>query len=216
MILGLWPLRRLLKRKEARAEVDIKELYRYILPAMAVALCFSLFTNMDMLLVQHFFGVGAQDYAVAQMVGKIILSIAGVIYVVMFSRVSHMHALAQDSRKILRRSLIFTFGLSALVSLGYNLFSGLTLTLLAGRSSQEIILLGEVIQLEYAFYAMSNVLFYYQLSVEKYAFIKPLLIAAVVQITAIAIFHQTTVMVGMIVLLSSASIFLVNLKSALA
>ena len=46
------------------------------------------------------------------------------------------------------------------------------------------------------FYALSNVLFYYQLSVEKYGFIQPLLIAAAVQITAIAIFHQTVVMVG--------------------
>ena len=216
VILGLWPLRMLLKRKEVKEVVDIKKLYRYILPATAVALCFSLFTNMDMLLVKHFFAAGAQDYAVAQMVGKIILSIAGVIYVVMFSRVSHMHALREDSRKILRRSLIFTFGLSVLVTLGYNLFPGLALKLLAGRSSPEIILLGRLFSLSMLFYALSNVLFYYQLSVEKYGFIQPLLIAAAVQITAIAIFHQTVVMVGIIVVLSSLSIFLVNLKSALA
>lgn len=216
VFLGLWPLRPLLKRKEAREKVDLKKLYRYILPAMAVALCFSLFTNMDMLLVKHFFAGGAQDYAVAQMVGKIILSIAGVIYVVMFSRVSHMHALQEDSRKILKRSLIFTFSLSALVSLGYNFFPGLTLNILAGHSNPEIILLGRLFSLSMLFYALSNVMFYYQLSVEKYAFIRPLLIAAAAQIIAIAIFHQTTVMVGMIVLLSSASIFLVNLKSALA
>lgn len=216
VILGLWPLRPLLKRKNIRGQADIKELYRYILPATAVALCFSLFTNMDMLLVKHFFAAGAQDYAVAQMVGKIILSISGVIYVVMFSRVSHMHALAQDSRKILKRSLIFTFGLSALVALGYNLFPGFALKVLAGHSTPEIILLGRLFGWSMLFYALSNVLFYYQLSVEKYAFIKPLLIAAAIQIAAIAVFHQTTVMVGVIVVFSSLSIFLLNLKSALA
>ena len=216
VILGLWPLWPLLKRNEAREEVDLKKLYRYILPSAAVALCFSLFTNMDMLLVKHFFAGPSQDYAVAQMVGMIILSIAGVIYVVMFSRVSHMHALAQDSRKILKRSLIFTFSLSALVSLGYNLFPSLTLNILAGRSSPEIILLGRLFSLSMLFYALSNVLFYYQLSVEKYVFIGPLLMAAGLQIAAIAVFHQTTVMVGAIVLFSSVSIFLLNLKSALA
>ncbi len=216
VILGFWPLRPLLKRKNIRAQADIKELYRYILPATAVALCFSLFTNMDMLLVKHFFAAGAQDYAVAQMVGKIILSISGVIYVVMFSRVSHMHALAQDSRKILKRSLVFTFGLSALVFLGYNLFPGPALKVLAGQATPEIILLGRLFGWSMLFYALSNVLFYYQLSVEKYAFIKPLLSAAALQIAAIAVFHQTTVMVGVIVVFSSVAIFLLNLKSALA
>jgi len=127
-----------------------------------------------------------------------------------------MHALAQDSRKILKRSLIFTFSLSALVSLGYNLFPSLTLNILAGRSSPEIILLGRLFSLSMLFYALSNVLFYYQLSVEKYVFIGPLLMAAGLQIAAIAVFHQTTVMVGAIVLFSSVSIFLLNLKSALA
>ncbi len=209
---SIWPLRFLL-RERAREKLEMGRLYFYILPVLLVGLCFALLTNIDMVMVKHFFYQDAQDYALAQMVGKIILSISGVIYVVMFSRVSHLHAKKEDSRDILRRSLFFTFILSFLVAALYNIFPVAVFSVLSGEVSPQTIMVGRFFSVSMLFYALSNVLFFYQLSIERYAFIKPLLIMAAGLIAAIAFFHKTTLSVAATVFIFSCAIFALNLNS---
>lgn len=214
VLLGAWPLR-FLFRGESKEKIQLKGLYLYILPVLSAGICFALLTNIDMILVKHFFTLDAQDYAIAQMIGKIILSVSGVIYVVMFSRASNLHARKEGSRGILKRSLFFTLLLSALASIIYNIFPGLILRALAGPVSRQAILLGRVFSLSMLFYALSNVLFYYQLSIERYRFIRPLFMITALEVIAMYLFHHTTLHVAAISLAGSLFIFLLNLKSSL-
>jgi len=64
------------------------------------------------------------------------------------------------------------------------------------------------------FCSLSNVLFYYQLSVERYNFIKSLVIITSVIFIFLWFFHQTTLYVITVMLFGSSVIFLLNLKSA--
>lgn len=212
--LGVWPLR-FLFRGRGREEVRLRSLYFYILPVLLTGICFALLTNVDMVLVKHFFAEEAQDYAIAQMIGKIILSVSGVIYVVMFSRASGLHARNECSREILKRSLLFTFALSAVSALAYNIFPVFTFNVLAGSAGPRAIMLGRFFSLSMLFYALSNVLFYYQLSIERYSFIRPLLIATAILIVAMCLFHATALQVIVISLGGSLAIFFLNLKSSL-
>lgn len=214
ILLGAWPLRFLFKGK-SKEKIQLKGLYLYILPVLSVGICFALLTNIDMVLVKHFFTRDAQDYAIAQMIGKIILSISGVIYVVMFSRSSNLHARKEGSRGILKRSLFFTFLLSVLAAIIYNIFPGLIFRALAGSVSRQAILLARVFSLSMLFYALSNVLFYYQLSIERYRFIRPLLMITALEVIAMCLFHHTTLIVASISLLGSLTVFLFNLRSSL-
>ena len=214
VILCLWPLRFLLNGK-SKEKIETKQLYAYIFPVLAVSLCFTLVTNIDLVLVKHFFLTEAQDYSIAQMIGKIILFLPGVIYAIMFSRVSGLHALKTNSREILKRSLLYTFALSFSAVAVYNLFPEVTFGLLAGQATKEIVLLGRFFSLAMLFYALSNVLFVYQLSVERYDFIRPLVIIALAQIIAICLFHATTIWVLGIMLAGSVLMFGLNLRSAL-
>ena len=77
-------------------------------------------------------------------------------------------------------------------------------------------LLGRFFSLAMLFYALSNVLFVYQLSVERYNFIRPLVLIALSQIIAICLFHTTTVWVVGIMLAGSVVMFSLNLSSALS
>ncbi|TAN61373.1 hypothetical protein EPN16_03435 [bacterium] len=213
VLLGAWPLR-FLFRSRVKEKIRLKGLYLYILPVLSTGICFALLTNIDMVLVKHFFTRDAQDYAIAQMIGKIILSVSGVIYVVMFSRASNLHARKEGSRGILKRSLFFTFILSALAAIVYNIFPGLIFRALAGSVSRQAILLARVFSASMLLYALSNVLFYYQLSIERYRFIRPLLIITALQVIAICFFHHTTLIVASISLIGALSIFLFNLRSS--
>ena len=133
----------------------------------------------------------------------------------MFSRVSGLHALKTNSRKILERSLLYTFVLSFSAVAAYNLFPEVIFGLLAGQATKEIVLLGRFFSLVMLFYALSNVLFVYQLSVERYDFIRPLVLIALAQIIAICLFHTTTIWVLGIMLAGSVLMFGLNLRSAL-
>lgn len=214
IVFSLWPLRFLIQGL-SKEKVEVKGLYLYVFPVLMVSLCFALVTNVDLVLVKHFFGREAQDYSVAQMVGKIILSIPGAIYMVMFSRVSNLYAVKISSREILKRSLIYTFILSFSAVALYNLFPGLIFKILAGGANKEVVLLGRLFSLSMFFYALSNVLCIYQLSIERYGFIKMLVPIVILQIIAICLFHQTTSGVLGIMLAGSLLIFVLNLKSAL-
>ena len=214
IVFCLWPLRFLMKG-ESKEKIEMKQLYAYIFPVLIVSLCFTLVTNIDLVLVKHFFLTEVQDYSIAQMIGKIILFLPGVIYAVMFSRVSGLHALKTNSRKILERSLLYTFVLSFSAVAAYNLFPEVIFGLLAGQATKEIVLLGRFFSLAMLFYALSNVLFVYQLSVERYDFIRPLVIIALAQIIAICLFHTTTIWVLGIMLAGSVLMFGLNLRSAL-
>lgn len=55
----------------------VSEMYRYFLPTGITLLCFMVLTNIDLILVKHFFKpIEAGYYSIAQMVGKIILFFA--------------------------------------------------------------------------------------------------------------------------------------------
>ncbi len=213
ILISIWPLRFLLSGI-AREKINLKQQYGYILPVAAVSLSFALLTNIDMVLVKHFFLREAQDYAVAQMVGKIILSISGMVYMVMFARASGLHAVQGSSREILKRSLIYTFILSLAAAVLYNLFPYFAFYLLAGSASNEVIVLARIFSISMLFYALSNVLWFYQLSIERYNFIKPLMAMVILEIIAICLFHKTTLWVVNLSAVSSLLIFIANLRSA--
>ena len=214
ILLSIWPLGFLFEA-QAKENVALKQLYIYVLPVIIVSMCFALLTNSDMVMVKHFLQGPAQDYSLAQMVGKIIVSIAGALYVVMFSRVSNLHALNESSRTILKRSLFFAFILTLPMVIFYNLFPQFTFKILAGGASQNVVRLARVFSITMLFYALSNVLFYYQLSIERYGFLKPLILLSGLQVIAIGVFHKTTFWVVSIMLINSITIFFFNLRSSL-
>lgn len=215
IIMSVYPLRFLFSAKPIK-KANFKKMYFYIIPVLSVSLCAALLTNIDMVMVKHFFVKEASAYSFAQMVGKIVFFLPGMAGVVLFARACGLHATNNDSRHVLKQSLIFTCAVCLFAVLIYNLFPHLCLRILTGASSPESVTLGRFFTVAMFFLAASNILFSYQLSTEKYYFIRPLIIATVLQIVAIALFHKNILWVISIVLVNSLVIFSLNLKSAFA
>src|SRR3972149_2017554 len=73
----LLPGKKLLHRDgniEGDAPFSVSEVYHYFFPVGTTVLCFMVLTNIDLILVKHFFTpMEAGYYSIAQIVGKIIL-----------------------------------------------------------------------------------------------------------------------------------------------
>ncbi|MCX5715182.1 MAG: oligosaccharide flippase family protein [Candidatus Omnitrophica bacterium] len=201
--------------KKGQKGTSTRELYIYILPVLGASLIFLLLTNLDMILVKHFFSQQAQDYAVAQLFGKILIFLPGMIYAVMFARSSSLHAQKQSSKNILKSTLFFTLIPGLLVSIIFNLFPELVFSILAHRFNPQIIMLGRIFSFSMLIFAMVNTLFYYQLSVERFNFLLPSAFITAGAYLLLWFWHTNILSFAGILFAASACVFIINLRSSL-
>ncbi len=117
---------------------------QYFWPVVIVLLCFSILTNIDVIIVKHFFApIQAGHYAAAAIFGKIVLFFPGAIAMVMFPKAAELHTLEQDPWPVLKKSLLAVAVLCGLVTMSYFFFPVLIVSLLFGsRYYQSIPLMG--------------------------------------------------------------------------
>jgi len=218
MFLSFLPIKDMLlflKNRLIGEELNFKEMYFYLIPTILFTLSITTLTNIDMVLVKHYFSaVDAGYYAVAQIIGKIIFFLPGAIVIVMFPRVSSLHAQDKEHLDVLKKALIFAAGLCLSGLIFYNLFPAFTLNLLTGKPYSESIQLGRLFCIAMSFFSLTNLLSFYHLSISNFKFIKYLIIFTLLQIVAIAMFHQSLQMVLMILSINAAILFFINLGIA--
>lgn len=215
MLFGLFiiflPLRSLFQEK-TNEKVDFKEIYRYSAPVTLTLLCFMILTNVDAILVKHFFSpLEAGNYSAAALVGRIILFLPMAIIIVMFPKVSELYAQKKDSSIILKKSLLFVGLLSGGATLICLLFPRFPLWLLWGDRFQTSTLLVGKFALAMTFFGLVNILFFYQLSIHRFRFLYLTGAFTLLQIIAITLFHNTLSQVVWILAVNGVVLFILNL-----
>ena len=218
IFLSVIPVRKLLffiKKKLVNERLNFKEMYFYLVPTMLFTLMITTLTNIDMVLVKHYFSaVDAGYYAVAQIIGKIVFFLPGAIVIVMFPRVSSLHTQDKEHLNVLKKALMFAAGLCLAGLIFYNIFPTFTLNLLTGKPYPESIQLGRLFCVAMSFFSLTNLLSFYHLSISDFKFIKYLITFTLLQIIAIAVFHQSLQMVLVILSINAAILFFINLRIA--
>jgi O-antigen/teichoic acid export membrane protein len=178
----------------------ISEVYHYFFSAGWALLCFMMLTNMDLILVKHFFTpVEAGYYSVAQMVGKIILFLPLPIVMVMFPKLSSFEGQGRKVHSTLGKSLGIAgvlCGGAVLISLFFPL---LIVKLLSGKAYAECSVLVRIFSVNMALFSFNLILLHYHLSTEKRWFLYPLFIFTLMEIGLIILFHDTLTQVLLIV-----------------
>jgi O-antigen/teichoic acid export membrane protein len=194
--------------------LDLKEIHSYFLPVGLCMLCFFALTNMDMILVKHFFSpLEAGYYSVAQMAGKIVLFVPGAMGAVMFPMVIDSHTKKADTLAIVKKSLLAVgvlCGIATIFSFVAPLF---ILRILTGRDHPEIVPLVKFFALSMTFFALVNIFMLYNLSLRRMGYIYALLALTVLQILLICLWHANLVNVLQVMLLISIILFGLGFRS---
>ena len=194
-------------------DINFPEVYRYFFPVAITLLCFMGLINGDIILVKHFFPpLEAGYYSVAQMAGKIIIFLPTAIVIVMFPKVSNLHAQGKDTLGILKKSLAIVGLLCGIGALICILFPSLIIRLLSGKEYLECIPLVWLFAVAMTFFALLYTLLFYQLSIRRLNFIYPLILFSALQIILITIFHRSLSQVLYILCVNSVILFFVNMK----
>lgn len=192
-------------------EINFAEIYKYFYVTASAFLCYMILTNMDVVLVKHFFEpLQAGYYSIAQMVGKMILFLPIAITLVMFPKTSQLHAQAKATLPLLKKSLLYTAALCGAATLICLLFPGLIITLLSGKEQLDCVPLARVFSVTMFFFALVYVLLFYHLSIHSMGFVYSLVLFTVLQILAIIIFHQSLLQVLYIMCGNAILLFLIN------
>jgi len=209
--LALIPKSLQLKPNSPDPEMNFSGIYRYFCAVATVLLCFMILTNIDVVLVKHFFKpLEAGYYSIAQMVGKIILFLPIAITLVMFPKVSNLHAQGKDTFHILRRSLLCVGLLCGAAALICLLFPGLIIRLLSGEEHLQCIPLARIFSVTMVFFALVYVFLFYHLSIHRLGFIYSLVLLTVLQVLLIILFHQSLSQVLYIMCGNAMLLFSIN------
>lgn len=181
-------------------------------------------TQIDVMLIKAVKGaVEADVYSYGALAGKAVLFFPVGISVVMFPRVSQLHVRGKSTRKVLGLSLLACFVLECAVVGFYALFPDFTVMFFAGRHGKEMSRLTGVLGVPFvvffglvmAVFAIVYLLVYYQIALNKRAFIVLLAVGAVAEVVGIALFHSTLPDVLLVMLVIALVVMAANLVLSL-
>lgn len=192
-------------------EMNFSEIYRYFCAAATVLLCFMILTNLDVVLVKHFFKPSeAGYYCIAQMVGKLIIALPVAVTLVMLPKTSELHAQGKDTSHLLKKSLLYVGVLCGTAATFCFLFPGLIIRLLSGEEYLHCIPLARLFSVTMVFFALAYVFMVYHLAIHRLRFIYPLVLLTALQIIAIVLFHRSLQQVLHIMCGNAILLFLIN------
>ncbi len=197
---------------ESDEKLDLKGIYKYCFPAFIALFSFGLLTNMDIQLISPYFSVEDAGYfAVARMIGKIILYLPGAVTMVMFPKIAAEYTQNKDTTGTLKKCLLVVGSMCFVSGAVCLIFPNFILRVLAGAVYPECIPLVMPFVVSMSFYALCSVFLYYYLSTHNMKFIYIFGAFVFVQAGLIKIFHSSLIQVMYIVSFCAIALFLINL-----
>lgn len=171
---------------------DVKAMIGFTIPVLIQSLATTSIYSSDIILVKHFFQPhDAGIYAALSTLGKIIFFGAGPIGAVMFPLVSRRHASGKDYQRIFVYSFFATIIFSLIILSIYWIVPNIAINLLYGsiylEASKMLVWFGIFM----TFFTLASLLINYSLSVGETGIVIYPLIAAVIQILIIWIYHNS-------------------------
>jgi O-antigen/teichoic acid export membrane protein len=200
-------LRPSLGRKNIDSSSKVVLSFRAAVPVLIANVAFAVMTQIDMVLVKHYFSEqDAGIYAAASILGKAVMYIPGGIALALFPMVAENHAAGRSSAHLLIQAFSITVILCILGALFYYYFSDSIITLLYGEDYRPaavilkyygfaMIPMALIMVAEHFLIAMGRVLFAY-------------LFMIVAPLQLIAIYHYHDSLLGIVVIMSISGLTL--------
>jgi O-antigen/teichoic acid export membrane protein len=193
-LVGFIPLRKVLSQKiESSVAINFREVANFALPAFISVLFMTSFTSTDVLLVKHFFNPqSAAFYAGLSLVGKVIFYFTAPIPAVMFPLLVKRQTTGKSFINIFYLSLLLVLLPSLLICICYFIFPDFIIKLfLGGRDYYQISKYLGIFGIYLTIFSLVNVCVNFFLSLGKTKIAIPVVIASLMQIILICVFHTT-------------------------
>ncbi len=173
-------------------EIVFKDVYKVSFFVMLTVACLTIPTNIDVIIVKHFFTETATGlYTAASVFGKIIFFLPIGITTVMYPKVVESHMEKKDTTHILQRSLLYAGLPGGLLVISFLLIPRVYIGILFGdeylNADSYLILYGPLM----FFFSLNTVIVYYNLAKSRYNFIYLFTALSLLEIGVLWAFHDT-------------------------
>lgn len=194
-------------------KISLKTLFFYGAPATIATFSLTSFTNIDIILVKHFFGQEqAGLYSSLSLAGRVIYYFSAPIGMVMFPLIVQKHSRNEKYHSTFALSLLLVFLPSIVITFFYFLFPEFVMKVFTKSSlSVTVVPYLGFFSLFITVYSLLSVIVNFYLSIKQTKVFIPVLIAALLQGFGIWFYHETFMQVIFISFVVSAILFLVLL-----
>ncbi|MBI2861224.1 MAG: oligosaccharide flippase family protein [Chloroflexi bacterium] len=190
-VLAAMVLRPILQQREPAALVTTRVL-SYSLHVVLAMAAFTALTNLDVLIVKHYFSAAeAGYYGVASALGKVVLFFPSAVALVLFPKAARRQTLQRSSRDLILGSVTVTALLSGVVILAYAVSPTLPVRLLAGNQYLASASLVVPLGIAMAGFALVNVWMFYYLSCGAKLFVYGMVGGVGMELLLLLAFHAT-------------------------
>lgn len=191
--------------------VSMAPIYRYFIPTGLLLGSFYALTNMDVVLVRHFYPEESGIYSLAQMAGLMIFFLPGAITMVLFPKVVAARSNDSDSRYLLKKSLILIAVFCLLGVLVFTIFPTELLRLITGKTTPRTVELIPWFTLAMSFHALTMPVLFYHLASHNTRIVSPMVLLAVAEAVTIYLYHPTLSSILFILLFYAVTAFTLSL-----
>lgn len=215
LIFTLIPLRFLVNIETSNKSIlstrSTDSVFFYSIPVLTATLCFTIITNIDVILVKHYFSPeDAGYYAAAAVLGKAILYLPTAIVLAIFPMVSEAHTLKGDTYIILKKAVYYTSLLSGMCILLYILFPDILVGILFGKRYIPVANLVRMLGIAILPLVFVNILMNFNMARSRMKFIYNMILGCILEIISIIMFHTSLYHVIAIIGIVGSGLFLLN------
>lgn len=189
-LLALIPLRHIFKMQAIKTQN--REVLQYSLPVLITLLLITLISNIDVVLVKHYFSAAdAGYYSAASLLSKILFFVTGSIAMVMFPKVSELHIKKERTTGVLKNSLAYTVLLTAPAAFIYWSFPTFVVGMLFGREYAEATTIIGIFGVALMFFSLAYIIITYNMAVKNFRFLYVTAAILLLEILFLGMFHET-------------------------
>lgn len=189
-LLAFIPLRFVLR--ETSIKTRNMDILKYSVPVFMALFVITVISNIDVVLVKHYFSAAeAGYYSAASLLSKIIFFISGSIATVMFPKVSELHIKKEKTTIVLKNSLAYTGMLSLLAVVVYWTAPAFVVGMLFGREYTETTSIIGMAGTAFMFFSLAYILIMYNMAVKNFKFLYLITAVLLLEILLLSMFHET-------------------------
>ncbi|MFH1258568.1 MAG: oligosaccharide flippase family protein [Elusimicrobiota bacterium] len=210
LLIIFWVTRSLFKEERLIKQTSRQDIYTYFIPVAIALSSLAVLTNIDMLLVKHYFTAEeAGFYSAASLLGKAVVFLAGGVILIMFPKVSELDAQKKQTFLLLKKSLVYSIIIALTSALIFTAAPNLLIKILFGK---KYISAAPALLIDFG-YAMIplillNVIVNYNLAIHRWKFLYFLVGGTIVHCLLLTVFHRSLQQVILVIGVSGLVNFL--------
>ncbi len=202
--------------KQEKIKQNLKKavIVKYSIPVFISLSAIAIMSNIDMIVVKHYFDPAqAGGYAAIDIMGKILFFLSFNIANVIYPKASILFIQKKESVFLLEKGLLYMGAISFFTIIVYAFFPENIMNLVFGAQYLSFISLLAPYAIAMSILALNVIIIHYNLSTMNFIHIRPLILCMILEMALFAFFHDSLLQVISGILISSLILLVLILKN---